>query len=67
MSPEQAAAERELDGRSDQYSLACVLYEMLAGQAPFNAPTAQAVVGPDPGGGSPAVGRAPAHVHVLGG
>jgi serine/threonine-protein kinase len=44
MSPEQATADRELDGRSDLYSLACVTYEMLAGQPPFIAPNAQAVV-----------------------
>jgi serine/threonine-protein kinase len=44
MSPEQALAERDLDGRSDLYSLACVTYEMLAGEPPFTGPTAQAVL-----------------------
>jgi serine/threonine-protein kinase len=44
MSPEQAAGESELDGRSDLYSLACVLYEMLAGQPPFTGSTAANVV-----------------------
>jgi serine/threonine-protein kinase len=44
MSPEQAAADRRLDGRSDVYSLACVMYEMLAGQPPFTGPNAQAII-----------------------
>ena len=44
MSPEQATGEREIDVRSDVYSLGCVLYEMLAGDPPFGGSTAQAVV-----------------------
>ncbi len=43
MSPEQAAGGA-VDGRSDLYSLGCVLYEMLAGEAPYTGPTAQAIV-----------------------
>ena len=45
MSPEQAAGDRELDARSDVYSLACVLFEMLAGEPPFRGPSAWAVLG----------------------
>jgi serine/threonine-protein kinase len=43
MSPEQASGETQVDARSDVYSLACVLYEMLAGEPPFTGPTAQAI------------------------
>jgi len=44
MSPEQASADSEVDGRSDLYSLGCVLYEMLSGEPPYTGPTAQAVI-----------------------
>ncbi|MGH7508828.1 MAG: protein kinase domain-containing protein [Gemmatimonadales bacterium] len=44
MSPEQASADRELDGRSDLYSLACVLFEMLSGRPPFHGSSARATM-----------------------
>jgi TolB-like protein/tRNA A-37 threonylcarbamoyl transferase component Bud32 len=44
MSPEQAAGSQDVDGRSDLYSLGCVLYEMLSGETPYTGPTPQAIL-----------------------
>ena len=44
VSPEQAAGEINLDGKSDQYSLACVIYEMLTGERPFSGATPQSIM-----------------------
>jgi serine/threonine-protein kinase len=44
MSPEQSSGQGTIDARSDQYALASVSYEMLAGEPPFTGPTAQAVI-----------------------
>jgi serine/threonine-protein kinase len=44
MSPEQATADKEITGRSDVYSLASVLYEMLAGQPPHLGGSAQQII-----------------------
>ena len=44
MSPEQAAGEAEIDGRSDIYSLATMLFELVSGALPFSAPTTSGLI-----------------------
>ncbi len=58
MSPEQAVGDPALDGRSDIYSLACVLYELLAGDPPFTGRTPQAVL-------AKVLGEAPSSVRTV--
>src|SRR6058998_1426605 len=66
MSPEQVTGEARLDARTDEYSLACVLYEMLAGQPPHTAPTVQSmiakIVSEEPRPITIFRGRVPAHI-----
>ena len=44
MSPEQASGDGDIDGRADVYALGCVLHEMLAGEVPFDGPTAEVII-----------------------
>jgi serine/threonine-protein kinase len=68
MSPEQASGADKLDGRSDVYSLGCVLYEMLAGEPPYTGPSAQAIVAKKLSEATPRIsvvrGRVPTSVEV---
>lgn len=55
MSPEQAAGEENLDGRSDQYALGCILFEMLAGEPAFAGSTPQAILAKKLGSAPPSL------------
>jgi serine/threonine-protein kinase len=57
MAPEQATGRDEVDARADQYSLGCVIYEMLAGTPPFAGGTAQSVVARNMTAPRPHVGK----------
>ena len=58
MSPEQATGDRGIDARSDVYSLASVLYEMLAGEPPVTGASAQAMI-------AKLMTEKPTHVRIL--
>jgi serine/threonine protein kinase/tetratricopeptide (TPR) repeat protein len=53
ISPEQAFGEGTIDGRSDQFSLACVLHEMISGEQPFTGSSQQAIIAKRLGGVAP--------------
>jgi serine/threonine-protein kinase len=57
MSPEQTVGERNIDGRTDVYSLGVMLFEMLAGEPPFGGPTAQAIAAKRMSGEIPSLRR----------
>jgi len=63
MSPEQAMGERNLDARADIFSLGCVLYECIAGEAPFRAPTVEAVLAKLLFGAAPKLSRVVPGIH----
>ena len=58
MSPEQASGDREIDGRADVYSLACVLFETLAAEPPFTSRAAHMII-------AAKLSSAPRHVREL--